>query len=147
MTSTTDPKYAPQILFELDPEEIEAVRLVRERRPLSFYMWTGAELVDLPPEPRARVRDGRIVCDDCDQPADTIHLVPWCVETEKVRAACPDHDPDGYWFRLDDLADDFDDWLIHLTEKTAGGGVVALLRWLDRRGLAVLRAHSGVMAG
>jgi hypothetical protein len=134
------------VIEELDAEEMAAVRAVRSRRPLRFI--SGAELMALADPPAARISDGVILCDGCEEPADTLHLIPWTTQVEEVKAACPNHDFGGYWFEISTLAGaGFADWLLHLSGKATGGGVVALLRWLGHAGVAIVeRAPDGVEA-
>lgn len=107
-------------------------------------------------------------CGECDQNADTIHLLPWVVtgqrwvgagdppeskpvtlnefmsktpeefaqeercwefDEPKIVAACPGHDPGGYWLKIDDLNRDPAGWINHLREKR-GPAHAVLLRWI-----------------
>lgn len=76
------------------------------------------------PPPLPQVVDGKIVC-GCVGVADTFHFFrwdagkckrPWRFEYQ-VMAACPRHDPGGYWFYIEDLAHDPFQWLCHLNSK------------------------------
>lgn len=81
------------------------------------------------PKPSALPRRfTNIPCGECGLPADTMHILPhviptwdsekgWCNPT--VDAACPAHDPGGYWVRLQELADEAHalNWLRHLGHK------------------------------
>jgi hypothetical protein len=70
-----------------------------------------------------------VPCDRCGQPATTAHFVPWVNDAERVEFACPDCDPDGYWFEVDNhtgLPTDRDA-LHHIAEKRDGAYAVALL--------------------
>lgn len=94
-------------------------------------------LSDIRPEapPTATVVDGRILCDDCGAPADTIHLIPWVTDCKEVKAACPKHDPDGYWFTIEAFHNQPVRWLLHLVGKNNGPDTVdRLLWWLDYPG-------------
>lgn len=124
----------PWVIDELNAAEAAALRAVRSRRPPEAF--SAADLMAWPASSRARIEAGTIRCDDCGEPADTVHVLPWTTHVEEVRAACPAHDPDGYWFPIADLAGaGFGEWLTHLARKQAGGGVVALLRWLGPAGV------------
>jgi hypothetical protein len=76
-------------------------------------------------------------CDLCGDPADTLHLWPWCDRRcEAVLFACPRHDAGGYWLRLDEFLDERDEWTRHLADKVdprdpEPGGLGLLLRRLD----------------
>jgi hypothetical protein len=88
---------------------------------------TAAELCATPPRAQCEVdSEGAIVCDRCGQRATTIHLLPGCVDPETIAAACPDHDPGGYWFPVSDLAA----FAPHLAGKR-GRVLPRLFRWLD----------------
>lgn len=127
----------PWVIEELNVEELAAVRAMRRTKPLKVI--SMADVATWPARPSARIKDGAIRCGSCGEPADTIHLLPWCIKTKAVEAACPGHDPGGYWFRISDCCGDgFGGWLSHLAGKHGGGGVVALIRWLGRDGVALL---------
>lgn len=96
---------------------------------------TGADLLDLPQDPTATILHGRIRCDDCGAPADTIHLIPWVTDCQEVKAACPKHDPDGYWFTIEAFHNQPVRWLRHLVGKNNGPATIdKLLWWLDYSG-------------
>lgn len=102
----------------------------------------------LPPE--ATIVGGAIRCDTCGAVADTIHLVPWATEltspndwtlddTSGVFAACPDHDPGGYWFPISTLIARPLQWLAHLGGKRNGDAAIErLLWWLGYEGTRLL---------
>jgi hypothetical protein len=79
----------------------------------------------------------RLRCDaeGCRQEADAIHFTRWIVGIgptegpDEIQAACPDHDPGGYWIKIADLRDDPLALLTHLAVKR-GDGAQQLLRWL-----------------
>ena len=96
---------------------------------------------------QVKIVDGSIRCDECGEPADTIHLTPNVVEyaDDGTRlpvvplAACPKHDPGGYWFEIERLRTEFVEWVLHLAEKGGDSDdahpLVALLRWLSYEGV------------
>jgi hypothetical protein len=107
-----------------------------------YAVITGAELEAYVFPPVAAVKDASILCDTCGRAAQTIHLLPWCVGTTSVEAACSHHDPGGYWFEVERLIDRPGDLFCHLASKNQRGDdhcVVVLIRWLDRAGMNALR--------
>lgn len=100
-----------------------------------FSEWVA----QLQPPPRPQVKNGRIICATCGKPADTLHLLRYDPAPKKwahgyrVEAACPEHDPGGYWFSIDRLAKDPVGWLCHLNNKD-DDRVRALLWALERSG-------------
>lgn len=92
-----------------------------------------------------KLKAGAIVCDTCGEPADTIHFVPWVVVAEgqerRIEAACPRHDPGGYWLRVQDLTDNPLRCLAHLAGKRQAPHA-QLVGWLgDAGGVALDRAR------
>lgn len=49
-----------------------------------------------------------------------------------IETACPNHDPGGYWFSLDDLNRKPDEWLNHLRGKR-GPAHKMLVEWITKR--------------
>jgi 5-methylcytosine-specific restriction enzyme A len=79
---------------------------------------------------------GRLLCSQpgCDDFAAWVTLIPWCIDTQTVKATCQAHTVDeGYAIDVQQLAARWDGVLAHLAEKRGGGGTVQLLRWLEGR--------------
>lgn len=90
---------------------------------------------------QATVEEGTIRCDTCGEPADTLHFLPWVVaydpDERRIEAACPQHDPGGYWLRIEELRTRPLHLLMHLSEKRQAPHA-ALVEWLGYAGAAVL---------
>jgi hypothetical protein len=76
-------------------------------------------------------------CDQCGQPANTIHLLN---DLGRVMAACPRHDPGGYWFELAELEADPTFWIEHLAMTKDPSVPRTLVRWMDERAPALSAA-------
>jgi len=80
-----------------------------------------------------------ILCDFCDQPADTIHFVPWVTDEQprcrrQIRAACSRHsDIGGYPLGLEQLARAPWRFAVHLGTKGQQPHV-QLIEWLTYDG-------------
>ena len=96
--------------------------------------------LDWPAQPMAKIRDGKIICDHCSAPANTIHLLPYQGEEpwQRIEAGCPNHDPGGYWIDLHRLFEEPYEWLHHLMEKQTGPAgfdpVSLIIEWLGHEG-------------
>ena len=95
----------------------------------------------------ATVKDGLIICDDCDLPARNVYFVPRIGDPDrKIVAACGGHatEHDGtYELRIYQSSDGLDrrpwHWVFHLAQKAldkdgAEHPLVQLGRWLDFAG-------------
>jgi len=79
-----------------------------------------------------------ILCDFCDQPADTIHFVPGVTDEQpgcrrQIRAACSKHDLGGYRLPVEQLARAPWRFVVHLATKRQQPHV-QLIEWLDYDG-------------
>lgn len=94
--------------------------------------------------PTAKIKNGQIICDHCDQPAVTIHLLPYQLPEpwQRIEASCDQFDPGGYGIDLQRLYNEPLHWLRHLMEKRTGpegfDPVSLILEWLGYRGCALV---------
>jgi len=79
-----------------------------------------------------KVKTGKLICSSCNRQADTLHLVKEAGQWT-LKAACPNHDPGGYWFRIEDFTDRLGDWIYHLHGKN-DGRLAALIEGLGFNG-------------
>ena len=66
-------------------------------------------------------------CDECGQEANTIHVLPYVTAPEKVTFACAEHDPGGYWFRIERWDAPKNSMRDHILETKGNGPVVVRL--------------------
>lgn len=91
----------------------------------------GEPDVDTKPQARTDAK-GRLLCsaEGCDQRAVWVQLIPWCIQTEYVKATCQAHTHDeGYGIAVERLALGWDAVLSHLADKRDGTALAELVSW------------------
>ncbi|MBF6600358.1 MAG: hypothetical protein IVW36_07605 [Dehalococcoidia bacterium] len=126
----------------------ETERALRERRGDANFNTLPDDVPALfaaKHHPFANVDSGRLLCDECGDVADTIHLLPTVVGVSCIQASCREHDFGGYAIPMDTgdglTAEPFR-WLHHLSTKVQfEATLVTLVAWLDFEGAVALDRH------